>query len=129
MRALVVDDSHTIRGLFRRELQALGALEVLEAPDGHQALELFQKRRCDLIVTDWHMPRMDGLDFVKAIRAVNKTVPVIMVTSTSRPIEVIEAIRHGVSDYLIKPFEQPILREKLTKWLSRSEGWIPVAAD
>lgn len=128
MRILVVDDSHTFRRLLCRELRSLGALEVVEARDGREALAFALRQRFDLILTDWRMPRMDGLDFLKAVRESNATIPIIMVTSVARPIEVLEAIRHGVSDYLIKPFERPALREKLIKWLSRCDGWIPAAS-
>jgi two-component system, chemotaxis family, chemotaxis protein CheY len=128
MRVLVVDDSSTMRRMHRQGLQNLGALEIVEARDGREALELFRNRRFDLIVTDWHMPHMDGLDFVKAIRVSNKTVPVVMITTTSRPIEVIEAIRHGVSDYLIKPFEHSVFRDKMIRWLSRCDQWRSIAA-
>lgn len=118
MRVLVADDSSTIRELHCRELRSLGIHRITEASDGAEALQHFQSGPFDFIVTDWHMPNMDGLTFLKAIRRLNRSVPILMVTSSSRPIEVIEAIRHGVSDYLIKPYDEVSLRGKLQRWLS-----------
>ena len=69
----------------------------------------------DLILTDWNMPRMNGLDFVKAIREAGHTVPIIMVTTETEKEQVVKAIQAGVNDYLIKPFDQEMLRLKLER--------------
>ncbi|MGL4595580.1 MAG: response regulator [Thermoguttaceae bacterium] len=114
-RVLVVDDSSTMRKIILRSLQAVGVKDVAEASDGEEAISIFQPGAFDLILTDWNMPGKTGLDVLKAIRAIDKKIPVIMVTTEAEKSRVLEAIQAGVTDYLVKPFTADTLREKLEK--------------
>jgi two-component system chemotaxis response regulator CheY len=78
-------------------------------------VETFRRGNFDLVLTDWNMPAKSGLEVIQEIRAMNKTVPIIMVTTEAEKSRVLEAIQAGVSDYLIKPFTADTLREKLEK--------------
>ncbi len=115
-KALIVDDSSTIRAIVADALRDVGATHVTEAHDGQQALDLFDENEFDLIVLDWCMPGMSGLDLLKTIRQRGSDVPVLMVTAIGTQREqVIEAVQAGVSDYLLKPFDGQTLRAKLLK--------------
>ncbi|MDG2223107.1 MAG: response regulator [Rubripirellula sp.] len=116
MKALVVDDSGVMRRIISRGLNSLWVNDIAEAGDGMEAIEVFGDGvGFDLILTDWNMPRMNGLDFVKAIREAGHTVPIIMVTTETEKEQVVKAIQAGVNDYLIKPFDQEMLRLKLER--------------
>lgn len=119
MRLLLVDDSGTMRAIQKRCFLKLGIAEagIVEAANGQAAIELFAAQDFDLVVTDWNMPVMDGLTLLKEIRKRNKDVPVIMVTTESEKSRVVAAIQEGVSDYLVKPFSQEVLRDKLATWI------------
>jgi len=80
-RVLVADDSSTMRKIILRSLQAVGVKDVAEAADGAEALSIFAPGKFDLVLTDWNMPGMTGLDLLKAIRVQDTQVPVIMVTN------------------------------------------------
>jgi two-component system chemotaxis response regulator CheY len=115
MHALVVDDSKTIRLLLREQLKHLG-FEVTEANDGLQALNsLKDMPRVDLVLVDWNMPEMDGIAFVRAVRAESNytTLPMMMVTTNAELAQVSKALEAGVNEYIMKPFTAEILREKL----------------
>lgn len=114
-RVLVADDSSTMRKIILRSLQAVGVTDATEAADGAEAVETFKKQTFDLVLTDWNMPAKSGLEVIQEIRTINKTVPIIMVTTEAEKSRVMEAIQAGVSDYLIKPFTAETLREKLEK--------------
>jgi len=114
-RVLVADDSSTMRKIILRSLQAVGVKDVAEAADGQEAIALFAPGKFDLILTDWNMPGMTGLDLLKAIRAQDAQIPVIMVTTEAEKSRILEAIQAGVTDYLVKPFQPDALREKLEK--------------
>ena len=114
-RVLVADDSSTMRKIIIRSLQAVGVKDVAEAADGSEAIALFEPGKFDLVLTDWNMPGMTGLDLLKAIRAQDTQIPVIMVTTEAEKSRVLEAIQAGVTDYLVKPFTADTLREKLEK--------------
>jgi len=114
-RVLIADDSSTMRKILLRSLGAIGVTDVTEAADGNEALAAFAAARFDMVLTDWNMPGKSGLEVLQTIRATNKTVPVIMVTTEADKSRVLEAIRSGVSDYLVKPFTAEMLREKLQK--------------
>lgn len=116
MRVLLVDDSGTMRTIQKRCLNKLGIDDVVEAEDGVQALKLFMAGSIDLVMTDWNMPNMDGLTLLKEIRARNKQVPVFMITTEAERTRIIEAIKCGVSDYLVKPFTPDGLKAKVEKW-------------
>ena len=118
MKVLLVDDSGTMRAIQRRCLNKLGIEEIIEAADGIQALEFFERNSFDVVLSDWNMPNMDGLTLLKEIRQRNKQIPVIMVTTEAERARVLTAIEAGVSDYLVKPFTPDGLREKLEKWVS-----------
>jgi two-component system chemotaxis response regulator CheY len=116
-KVLVVDDSGTMRKIILRSLNALGVTDVVEAGDGSDGLELFQQQQFDIVLTDWNMPRMTGLELLKAIRATGSTLPVILITTEAEKGRVLEAVQAGVSDYLVKPFETEGLRQKLQKFV------------
>jgi two-component system chemotaxis response regulator CheY len=118
MKALVVDDSGVMRKIIIRSLNAVGVNDVVEAGDGKEGWAKFQAESFDVVLTDWNMPEMNGLEFLKTIRGAGSTVPVIMVTTEGEKAKVIEAIQAGVTDYLCKPFEADELRDKLDKYVT-----------
>jgi two-component system chemotaxis response regulator CheY len=104
-----------MRKIILRSLQAVGVKDVAEAADGSEAIAIFAPGKFDMVLTDWNMPGMTGLEVLKAIRAQDTKIPVIMVTTEAEKSRVLEAIQAGVTDYLVKPFTQDVLREKLEK--------------
>lgn len=113
MKALVVDDSLTIRRIVIKALALVGIGDSVEAADGQEALSAVGADEFDVVLMDWNMPKMTGIDALKAIRAQGKKVPVIMVTTEAEKGRVIEAIKSGANDYLIKPFSPEQLAEKV----------------
>lgn len=116
MKVLVVDDSGVMRKIVIRALNGIGVENTLEAGDGREGWEVFQAEKPDLVLTDWNMPEMNGLEFLQTIRKSGSKVPVVMITTESEKSRVIEAIQAGVNDYLCKPFEQETLREKMKRF-------------
>lgn len=117
MNVLIVDDSEMTRMVAKKTLKALGIENILEAEDGKVAVDVFNSNDIDVVFSDWNMPNMSGLELLQEIRKTNTTVPVIMITTEGSRGKVMEAIQHGVSDYLVKPFTPVALREKLAKWI------------
>ncbi|MCD4757965.1 MAG: response regulator [Arcobacteraceae bacterium] len=116
MRILIVDDSSTMRRIIGNVVQQLGVSkeDFDEAEDGVVAWKLFQeKNNYDVVLTDWNMPNMNGLDLVKHIRTADKKVPIVMITTEGGKGEVITALKAGVNNYIVKPFSADILKEKL----------------
>ena len=114
---LVVDDSGTMRKIIIRSLNALGVKNTTEAADGSQAFQLFQGQAFDIVLSDWNMPNMSGIELLKAIRGTGSKVPVILITTESEKNRVLEAVQAGVSDYLVKPFDTDGLRKKLERFV------------
>ena len=104
MKALVVDDSMTIRRIVIKALGIVGITDATEAGDGVEAIKALQAGGYDLILLDWNMPKMTGIDTLRTIRQAGNKTPVIMVTTEAEKSRVIEAIKTGANDYLIKPF-------------------------
>ena len=120
MKILLVDDSRTMRNIQKGVLAQLGFATVVEACDGIDALSRATAECPDLILLDWNMPNLDGLGFLKKFRAVNKATPVIMVTTEAEKSRVIEAIKAGVNNYVVKPFTPEILGERIRETLERA---------
>lgn len=116
-KVLLVDDSGVMRKIILRALNAAGVTNVVEAADGSEAWQAFQAEPFDMVLTDWNMPVMTGLELLKNIRASGSKLPIIMITTESERGRVIEAIQAGVSDFLPKPFENEMLTEKIIKHL------------
>ena len=116
---ITVDDSSTMRRIIRNTLQKLGFESILEAGNGVEALEVMSKNKVDMIVTDWNMPEMDGLSFVKAVRAKDeyKDLPILMITTEAAKEDILTALRSGVNNYVVKPFTPETLQEKVFKLL------------
>jgi two-component system, chemotaxis family, chemotaxis protein CheY len=118
MRVLLADDSGTMRTIIRRSLESVGVAGAVEAADGNQAVELFKAGGgFDLIITDWNMPGKTGIDVAREIRALDKKIPIVMITTEAEKARVLEAIQAGVSDYLVKPFTTEKLKEKLDRFV------------
>ncbi len=118
LKILLADDSGVMRKIILRALNALEITDVTEAVDGAEALELFKAETFDLVLSDWNMPNMSGLELVKAIRETGSKVPVFMITTESEQSRVLEAIQAGASNYLVKPFEQDVLLDKLQQYVT-----------
>ncbi|GAB5514186.1 response regulator [Rhodopirellula baltica] len=118
MRVLLAEDSGVMRKIIARGLNSLWVDDVVEAADGALALAQFEKNDgFNLVLTDWNMPNMNGLELVKAIRATGSKVPIMMITTEAEKGRVLEAIQAGVNDYLVKPFDQSQLQAKLERVL------------
>ncbi len=116
MKLLVVDDSSTMRRIIKNTLGRLGHKDVLEAEHGAEAWKLMEENPdIDVLITDWNMPEMNGLELVKKVRSEGKydDLPIIMVTTEGGKAEVITALKAGVNNYIVKPFTPQVLKEKL----------------
>ena len=114
-KVLVADDSGVMRKIIIRSLNSCGVTDVVEAADGVEGFARFGEHAFDLVMTDWNMPNKTGLQLLQEIRATGSKVPVIMITTEAESGRVKEAIEAGVSDYLAKPFENDVLRQKIDK--------------
>ena len=123
MKILVVDDFSTMRRIVRNLLVELGFSGPLiqEADDGENAMVMLKSQPFDMVVTDWNMPNMTGIDLLRAIRAEAslKGLPVLMVTTENNRDQIIAAAQAGVNGYIVKPFTAATLQEKLTKIFER----------
>ena len=115
---LVVDDSRIMRNIVKNTFADLKIpCQYLEAPDGKVALQLMETNKVNLVFLDWNMPEMDGMEFLKKIRAMPgyDNLPIIMVTSEAARYNVVEALQNGATDYIIKPIKDKVFREKLSE--------------
>lgn len=117
LKILVVDDFATMRRIMKNILKQLGYTNITEADDGTTALEELKKGHFDLIISDWNMPKMTGLDLLKLVRSDSqyKDIPFLMVTAEAQKQNVIEAVQAGVSNYVVKPFTAEAIADKLSK--------------
>lgn len=121
MPILVVDDFATMRRIVKTCLMQLGFNNITEAEDGQKALDKLNAGKFKLIISDWNMPNMMGIDLLKAVRASEslKTIPFLMVTAEAQKENIIEAAKAGVSNYIIKPFTADGLQQKLEAVFSK----------
>lgn len=121
MKILAVDDFPTMRRIVKTLLRQLGYTNVAEAEDGQAALTKLKQEKFDLVLLDWNMPRMTGLELLKAIRADDnlRNIPVVMITAEGRKEDALEAVKAGVNNFIVKPFTAETLEEKLNKVLEK----------
>ena len=121
MKILVVDDFSTMRRIIKNLLRDLGFNNTSEADDGLTALPMLKNGSFDLLVTDWNMPGMQGIELLKEVRSDEnlKSLPVLMVTAEQKKEQIVEAAQAGVNGYIVKPFTAQILKEKLEKIFER----------
>lgn len=115
MRFLVVDDSSTMRRIIINTLNKLGHQDVVQAGNGREGIERLAHNAIDVVITDWNMPEMSGLEFVRLLRTVESTrnLPVLMVTTNAAQADVVEALRAGVNNFVVKPFTPDTIKEKI----------------
>ena len=117
IKILIVDDFATMRKVVRNLLKQVGYEDIVEAEDGVMALKALKSQKIDVIVSDWNMPNMTGLELLKAVRAdaeLAKT-PFLMVTAEALQDNVVAAVKAGVNNYIVKPFTAEVLNEKIKK--------------
>jgi len=119
MKVMLVDDSKTMRNIQKGILTQLGYSDLEEACDGLDALSKVGAFQPELLLVDWNMPNMDGLTFVKKFREQGNKAPIIMVTTEAEKSRVVEAIKAGVNNYVVKPFTPDLLGERIKETLSR----------
>ena len=115
MRVLVIDDSRAMRSILSHMLRQLG-FDVSEATNGREALaRLSELERVDLALVDWNMPEMNGIEFVRTVRADSRynDLPLMMVTTETEVQQVAVALQAGANEYIMKPFTKEVVQEKL----------------
>ncbi len=124
MKILLVDDSRTMRNIQKNVLKSLENAAFTEAGDGAEGLTAIGLGtvRFDLMLVDWNMPNMDGLTFVRCVREKDKATPIIMVTTEAEKTSIIEAIKAGVNNYVIKPFTPDVLLERVRQTLAKHKS-------
>ena len=118
---LIVDDNLVMRKIVKNTFELLKMpCRYLEAEDGKKAFYLLETNNVDLVLLDWNMPEMDGIGFLKRVRAMPdyKELPVVMVTSEAGKFSVIEALQNGATDYIVKPVREKVFMEKVSEILS-----------
>jgi len=125
LKVLVVDDFPTMRRIIKNLLKQIGFENIDEAEDGVQALGKLRGGNYGLVVSDWNMPNMEGIDLLRNVRQEAgplKDVPFLMVTAEAEKEKVIEAIKAGVDNYIVKPFTAETLKEKLEKIAAKKKS-------
>ena len=115
LKILTIDDSTTMRRIIINTLARIGYKDVVQADNGKTGLAQLDEGGVDVIITDWNMPEMDGLEFVKRVRAADiyKNIPILMVTTNAAKEDIVEALQAGVNNYVVKPFTPETLKEKI----------------
>jgi two-component system chemotaxis response regulator CheY len=115
MRFLVVDDSSTMRRIIINTLNKLGYKECYEASNGREGVERLATTPVDMVITDWNMPEMSGIEFIRAVRANDATrhLPVLMVTTNAAQDDIVQALHAGVNSYVVKPFTPDTIKDKI----------------
>jgi two-component system chemotaxis response regulator CheY len=122
MKVLIVDDSAVMRKVLIGALSRANLTDIDQAADGAEAVRAVDTEEYGLVLMDWNMPNMLGIDAVRAIRAKGKTMPIIMVTTEAEKGRVIEALKAGAQNYVIKPFEPSTIVSKIQDTLAKSSG-------
>lgn len=122
MRALVVDDSAVMRKVLIGALGRANITDVDQAADGLEAVSATESQEYGLVLMDWNMPNMLGIDAVKKIRENGKKMPIIMVTTEAEKSRVIDALKAGAQNYVIKPFEPATIVSKIQDVLAKAAG-------
>jgi len=115
---MIVDDSRIMRSTVKGVFSGMASTcTFVEAKDGEEALALLEEQTINLILLDWNMPKLSGIDFLKQVRAMEKykDLPIIMVTSEAAKFNVIEALKNGATDYITKPINLDLFKSKLAK--------------
>jgi len=117
MKILIVDDFATMRKILKNILKQIGFKNISEADDGKSALKILKKENFDLILSDWNMPEISGLELLNRVKSDNelKNIPFVMVTAEAQKDNILEAVKAGVNSYILKPFTPETVREKLNK--------------
>ncbi len=119
MKVLVVDDSVIMRRIISNNLKMAGFTQIVEAGNGAEGLKNLEG--IDLILTDWNMPVMDGLAFVKEVRKNGSKTPIVMITTEGTKTEVMEALKSGVNNYIVKPFTPETFVEKIKSTITKNQ--------
>ena len=120
LKILAVDDSPTMRRIIINTLKRAGYKEVVEATDGKDAIAKMKVEEVNFVITDWNMPEMDGLTFVTKLRSMEeyKSIPILMVTTRSVKDDIVDALKAGVNNYIVKPFTPDTLKQKIEQILA-----------
>jgi len=122
MKILLVDDSRTIRNIQKGTLKTLGYEDVVEASDGLDALRVMGECKPELLLVDWNMPNMDGITLIRKIRETDRSLPIIMCTTEAEKSRVLEAVKAGVNNYVVKPFTAQTLAEKINQTMAKMKA-------
>lgn len=115
MKVLIVDDFASMRKILRNVLKQIGFTNMVESDNGKAALKVLKKDNIDLILCDWNMPEMPGIDLLKTLKSDDelKDIPFVMVTAEAQKGNILEAVKAGVNNYIVKPFTAETLGKKL----------------
>jgi len=121
MKILIVDDFSTMRRIEKNILKHIGFTNIDEAGDGSEALQKLRAKKYDFIISDWNMPVMEGIELLRAVRADEslKHLPFLMVTAEAEKASVLLAIKEGVSNYIVKPFTEDVIKAKIEQIFSK----------
>ena len=124
MAILIVDDDDTTRQIIRGILKDMGLHAISEAKDGLMAMDILQREKVELIISDWRMPKMSGLELLNEVRHSETLhhIPFIMVTTQETKDTIMEAITAKVTQYVVKPFSAQILTQKILSALRKASG-------
>jgi two-component system chemotaxis response regulator CheY len=117
MNILIVDDFATMRRILKNILRQIGFTNIIEADNGKAALTELKNKSFDLILCDWNMPEMSGLELLQNLKSDDalKDIPFVMVTAESKKENIMDAVKAGVNSYIVKPFTAETIGEKLKK--------------
>ncbi|MEE2972069.1 MAG: response regulator [Planctomycetota bacterium] len=120
MRVMLVDDSRTMRTVERDILKSLGLEEIEEACDVHDALSKITAFQPDLMLVDWDLPELDGLELVRRVRERGESIPIILITERTERSRILEAIHEGVNNVVAKPFTAEVMIKRIQDTMTRA---------